>query len=78
MSGANSRARRVEAVKAAEAFAYGHIKAMPEHFDERQDRIFNKYIGQFANRKSFYDELDNDMWVAYTGMTQTEYMEKQK
>jgi len=71
MSGANSRAKRVEAVKAAEAFAYGHIKAVPEHFDERQERIFDKYVGQFANRKSYYEQLDNDMMAIYISPTQT-------
>lgn len=45
-SGKQSRAKRVEAVKAAQRYVY-YGEDMPLHFDERQVRIFSKYVTQF-------------------------------
>lgn len=48
-SGKQSRANRVEAVKAAQnSVLYGD--EMPVHFDERQVRIYNKYVKQLRNK----------------------------
>ena len=63
-----SALRRKEAVQAAK-----DVAAMPSHFDERQERIFNKYLSHTEASKRHWDEVDNDMWIAYTGMTREEY-----
>lgn len=63
-----SALRRKEAVQAAK-----HVAAMPPHFDERQERIFNKYLAHTEASKQYWDEIDNDIWVAYTGMSREEY-----
>lgn len=48
-SGKQSRARRVEAVKAAQYFVmFGD--EIPSDFDERQIRIYNKYVKQLSER----------------------------
>ena len=65
--------RRKQAVDAARLYAYGKIKEMPEGFDERQQRIFLKYVGIVSAQKAYYDDLDKEMWQAYTGMTREEY-----
>jgi len=70
--------RRKQAVDAARLYAYGKIKEMPQDFDERQQRIFHKYVGIASAQKVYYDVLDNDMWQAYTGMTREEYDNSQK
>ena len=49
---------------------------MPQGFDERQQRIFHKYVGVASAQKAYYDDLDNDMWQAYTGMTREEYFKE--
>lgn len=53
----NSRQRRVEAVKAARETVYGNVP-MPEHFDERQVRIYNKYVEKIAIQKNNFDWLE--------------------
>ena len=68
-----SRMRYKQAVDAARKFVYGQISCAPEGFDERQMRIFEKYVGKTAYQKAYFDELDNDMWLAYTGKTRDEY-----
>lgn len=68
-----SALRRKEAVQAAKDVVYGNVAAMPSHFDERQERIFNKYLSHTEASKRHWDEVDNDMWIAYTGMTREEY-----
>lgn len=73
-----SAMRRKQAVDAAREFVYGKRCEMPQGFDERQQRIFLKYVGITQNQKQFYDDLDNDCWVAYTGMTRQEYEEENK
>lgn len=69
-----SAQRRCDAVNAARKYVYGQIKAMPEHFDERQQRIFDKYVAISSAQKVYYDDLDNEMWQACTGMTREGYM----
>ena len=71
-----SAMRRKQAVDAARLYAYGKIKEMPQDFDERQQRIFHKYVGIASAQKAYYDGLDNDMWQAYTGMTREEYFKE--
>ena len=68
-----SAMRRKQAVDAARLYAYGKIKEMHQDFDERQQRIFHKYVGVASAQKAYYDDLDNEMWQAYTGMTREEY-----
>lgn len=70
-----SKLRYKQAVDAARKYAYGQIEKMPEHFDERQIRIFEKYVGKAAYQKAYLDELDNDMWLAYTGNPREQYMQ---
>ena len=70
-----SKMRYKEAVHAARDFVYGKIKSVPEHFDERQMRVFEKYVARESHHKALMDELDNEMWLAYTGMTREQYME---
>lgn len=44
MSGRQSRGRRQEAVNAAKASVLvGEEESLPNHFDERQQRIYEKY-----------------------------------
>ena len=71
-----SKLRYKQAVDAARLYAYGKIKEMPEGFDERQKRIFLKYVGIVSAQKAYYDDLENDMWQAYTGMTREEYFKE--
>lgn len=71
-----SAMRRKQAADAARLYAYGKIKEMPEGFDERQQRIFLKYVGIVSAQKAYYDDLENDMWQAYTGMTREEYFKE--
>lgn len=53
MSGKQSRAKRVEAVKAAQNhIIYGN--EMPLCFDERQIRIYNKYVKQLLEKVNEY------------------------
>ena len=68
-----SAQRRRDAVSAAIAFTYGRLKEIPSHFDERQQRIFNKYVEINSSKRAYYEDLDNEMWVAYTGMSREEY-----
>lgn len=68
-----SKVRYKEAVDAARKFAYGKITEMPKHFDDRQERIFNKYVSLIGYQKTMFDEIDNDVWLAYTGKTRQEY-----
>jgi hypothetical protein len=70
-----SKLRYKQAVDAARKYAYGQIEKMPEHFDKRQARIFEKYVGKTAYQKAYLDELDNDVWLAYTGKTREQYMQ---
>ena len=71
-----SAMRRKQAVDAARLYAYGKIKEMPQGFDERQQRIFHKHVGVASAQKAYYDDLDNEMWQAYTGMTREEYFKE--
>ena len=48
-SGKQSRAKRVEAVKAAQRYVY-YNEEMPYDFDERQIRIFTKYVKQLLEK----------------------------
>lgn len=50
-SGKQSRAKRVEAVKAAQRYVY-YGEEMPYDFDERQIRIFAKYVKQLLEKVS--------------------------
>ena len=72
-----SAMRRKQAVDAAREFVYGKRGEMPQWFDERQQRIFLKYVGIIQNQKQFFDYLDDDCWIAYTGMTRQEYEEEE-
>lgn len=56
MTGKASRERRKEAVKAAEDTVY-HGTPMPNHFDERQERIYDEYVDKLGYRKSMFDWL---------------------
>ena len=48
-SGKQSRAKRVEAVKAAQRYVI-YSDEMPLHFDERQVRIYEKYVKQLLEK----------------------------
>ena len=52
-SGKQSRANRVEAVKAAQRYVY-YCEEMPSHFNERQIRIYNKYVKQLLEKVNEY------------------------
>jgi len=52
-SGKQSRARRVEAVKAAQRYVYSN-EDMPPDFNERQIRIYNKYVKQLLEKVNEY------------------------
>ena len=52
-SGKQSRAKRVEAVKAAQRYVY-YGEEMFLHFDERQIRIYNKYVKQLLEKVNEY------------------------
>lgn len=53
MSGKQSRANRVAAVKAAQRYVY-YCEEMPSDFDERQIRIYNKYVKQMLEKVNEY------------------------
>lgn len=62
MSGKNSRARRKLAVKTARDFVYGKdVDETLKGFDERQMRIYNKYIPHFQNVYNYCESMINDM-----------------
>ena len=71
-----SAMRRKQAVDAARLYACGKIKEIPQYFDERQQRIFHKYVGVASAQKVYYDDYDNELWQAYTGMTREEYFKE--
>lgn len=71
-----SKLRYKQAVDAARKYVCGQIETMPDHFDDRQVRIFEKYVGKASYQKAYFDDLDNDMWLAYTGKTREQYMEE--
>lgn len=52
-SGKQSRANRVAAVKAAQRYVLCG-KDMPSDFDERQIRIYNKYVKQLLEKVNEY------------------------
>lgn len=51
-SGKQSRAKRVEAVKAAQRYVY-YGEEIPSDFDERQIRIYNKYVKQLLEKVNY-------------------------
>ena len=53
MSGKQSRANRVAAVKAAQRYVY-YCEEMHSDFDERQIRIYNKYVKQMLEKVNEY------------------------
>ena len=55
MSGKQSRAKRVAAVKAALCYVMCGDE-MPNDFDERQARIFNKYVRQLETNRDEYEK----------------------
>lgn len=57
MTGKASRERRKEAVEAAKETVY-HGTPMPDDFDERQERIYEEYVGKLGYSKSMYDWLE--------------------
>jgi len=62
MSGKNSRARRKLAVKTARDFVYGKdVAETLNGFDERQIRIYNKYIQHFQNVHNYCERMIEDM-----------------
>lgn len=65
MSGVSSRARRVEAVKAAEKNAYTPNSIDISHFDERQLRIYHKYLEQWQIKIQHLDMEMCDLFEAY-------------
>lgn len=71
-----SAMRRKQAVDAAREYVYGKRKEMPQGFDERQQRIFHKYVGVASAQKAYYDDFENDIWQAYTGMTREAYFKE--
>lgn len=68
-----SKIKYKEAVQAAKEFAYGRIQEIPEHFDERQTKIFNSKAGHLKSQFDYFESVNNDMWLAYTGKTEAEY-----
>lgn len=77
MSGMGSRLRRQQAVEAARKMVYRGIQPSLEYFDERMKTIYTKHVAMFTSQKAIYEELDNDLWIVYTGLTRKEYMEKE-
>ena len=68
-----SKQKYKEAVQAAKDFSYGNITAVPEHFDERQRRIFDREYLRFSDRLGIIENVMNDLYLAYTGKTAEEY-----
>ena len=68
-----SKLKYKQAVQAAKDFAYGKISEVPSEFDDRQVKIFNNKIGYFKSQYSYWDSVNNDMWLAYTGKSEAEY-----
>ena len=59
VSGKNSRARRVLAVGAARLAAYGSdVSGIVANFDERQMRIYQKYLKIHGDKKAWWDALE--------------------
>lgn len=52
-SGKQSRAKRVEAVKASLRYVMCD-EEMPNDFDERQIRVYNKYVKQLLEKVNEY------------------------
>ena len=65
MPGTSSRERRVAAVKAAQAYAYGKLGKMPEHFDDRQKQIFDKYVLHWQEKIARLDSLMRELESVY-------------
>lgn len=68
-----SKQKYKEAVQAAKDFSYGKITSIPEHFDERQQRIFEQKSSYFKHQFDYWESVNNDMYLAYTGKTAEEY-----
>jgi len=59
MSGKNSRARRKLAIDASVRSAYGHdVSETIAKFDERQMRIYEKYLKLNVDKKAWLDALE--------------------
>ena len=68
-----SKQKYKEAIQAAKDFCYGNIPVVPEHFDERQRRIFDREYLRFSGRLDSIKDVMNDLYLAYTGKTAEEY-----
>lgn len=68
-----SKQKYKEAGQAAKDFCYGKISAMPDHFDERQQRIFSQKSAYFKCQFDYWESVNNDMYLAHTGKTAEEY-----
>lgn len=68
-----SKLKYKEAVQAAKDFVYGKLNGLPVHFDERQTNIFNQKVSYFKSQFSYWDSVNEDMWLAYTGRTEEQY-----
>ena len=68
-----SKQKYKEAVQAAKDFCCEKITSIPEHFDERQQRIFNQKSSYFKHQFVYWESVNNDMYLAYTGKTAEEY-----
>ena len=68
-----SKLKYKEAIQAAKDFVYGKLNEVPGHFDLRQTNIFNKKLFYFKSQFSYWDSVNEDMWLAYTGKTEEQY-----
>ena len=68
-----SKQRYKEAVRAADDYVYGRIADMPIHFDERQERIYEKYVALKEAQAASWKSVHDDMYMFYTGKTMDEY-----
>jgi hypothetical protein len=71
-----SAMRRKIAVDAARKFVYNQIQEMPQGFDERQKRIFDKYVISIGFMYDTQDSINNDLWIAYTGSLQEDGLQE--
>ena len=68
-----SKQKYKEAVQAAKDLCSGNITGVPEHFDERQRKIFDQKSSYFKHQFDYWGGVNNDLYLAYTGKTAEEY-----
>lgn len=68
-----SKAKYKEALQAAKDVAYNRLHGMPAHFNERQERIFNQKLSYFKHQFDYWESVNDDLYLVYTGKTAKEF-----